>query len=364
MKNTTFIYLFLLVLTAISIVLILFVILYHRYTHYTTKKVKKQTIQWENFMDTYMIQEKPLALNERQLTRKLKPTYQLISFLKAAESYIDHPDSEISQRFVSFFDSNQTIWINLAKFYMKKTLIHRAYFAHVCSKLPLYQANGQSELTNILLQYVKAPSIYCQENALNALYNFGNPEPVVEALTLLSKKNTNLHPKLITDGLLTFTGDKKQLVDALFANLHLFNLNYQVAVLNYFSFQGESIKDKLHYFLTDYTNHKDIICSVLRFYRKYPVQEYKPLILSWTNKEQISDWECISAAVSALASYPGDDTIDVLSKAIHSQHWYVRLNSARSLKELGVSKDTLRESLNWDDRYAVEQLNYQYNGEG
>ena len=165
---------------------------------------------------------------------------------------------------------------------------------------------------------------------------------------------------MITDGLLTYTGNKNELIEGLYQNIADFSLCYQVAILDYFRFDGEILKDRLYQYLENKQTHKDIVCPVLRYYTKYPVEELQPLILSWMDEESVTDWECISVASSALAKYPGKDTEAALMKATRSRHWYVRFNSAKSIHTLGISNDKLIEILQGDDAYAREQLQYYY----
>lgn len=66
----------------------------------------------------------------------------------------------------------------------------------------------------------------------------GKPKPVLEALRKLSKKESLHNNKLITDGLLTYTGNKNELIEGLYQNIADFSLCYQVAILDYFRLDG------------------------------------------------------------------------------------------------------------------------------
>jgi hypothetical protein len=151
------------------------------------------------------------------------------------------------------------------------------------------------------------------------------------------------------------------LVESLYYNFNKFSLEYQVAFIDFFRFAGENLKYKLKDILIQKDTNKELVCALLRYYRKYPVEEYKNIILSWLNPPKSDDWECISLAASALGKYPGVDTVNALKSQLTLKYWYVRRNAAHSISELNVEKDVLIDILDGNDRYAKEQLIYQLN---
>lgn len=64
-------------------------------------------------------------------------------------------------------------------------------------------------------------------------------------------------------------------------------------------------------------------------------------------------------AASALASYPGEDTVFCLKEGLKAANWYVRLNCAEALiYGLGISRLRLFDVENGRDRYAREIIRY------
>lgn len=59
------------------------------------------------------------------------------------------------------------------------------------------------------------PSIYCRENAMQAIYTTVNSEYVIKALQKIDKIELFYHGKLISDGLLNFSGRAKVICEGI-----------------------------------------------------------------------------------------------------------------------------------------------------
>ncbi len=97
--------------------------------------------------------------------------------------------------------------------------------------------------------------------------------------------------------------------------------------------------------------------ALVRYFRRHAVPCARPVLLQLVKGETARDRELAIAAAASLASYPDDETRQVLKEALRSPNWYVRQNAARSLKILGMTwEETGIDS--GKDRYAVEMLEY------
>lgn len=83
------------------------------------------------------------------------------------------------------------------------------------------------------------------------------------------------------------------------------------------------------------------------------------ILLHHAEEEKEGFWELQNACISALAVYPGPQTLEILRKEISSKNWYVRRNAAKSLAVLNTDRDALADILQGNDRYAKEMLEYQ-----
>ena len=82
-------------------------------------------------------------------------------------------------------------------------------------------------------------------------------------------------------------------------------------------------------------------------------------MLHHAEEEKEGFWELQNACISALAVYPGPQTLEILKKETSSKNWYVRRNAAKSLAVLNTDRDALADILQGNDRYAKEMLEYQ-----
>ncbi len=315
--------------------------------------------RWKESFDSFLTQDNSNSHKmERKYDKKLHSVEELMAFYAASLEYNDSVQIKESGEFRQFVRENKSLWVSLGHVYAKKGSIEKAYFAFICEQLCINTPEEYDEMTKIMQEYALHPSIYCRENALKALYAFGNIDAVVEVFIKLSRNNNVNHRKLVTDGLLDFKGDQTALAQSLYDHFDQFNSEYQVAMVDFFRFSGEPLKNKLIKILERGDADKDLVCAILRYYAKYPVQEYKDTILSYLTIPNEKDWECVSAAALALGKYPGEDTIHALKSVLSSKYWYVRLNAARSIADLGVEDDQLMDILQGQDPYAKEQIIY------
>ena len=118
----------------------------------------------------------------------------------------------------------------------------------------------RDEILDILKEYLKKESLYCRQNAMKALYSFGDEEHVVEGIKVLEQSHIFFHSKILSDGLLEFEADHDKLIALLWQSFDKFFVETQVAILNYIRFRTgdycenmlEILKDKnrnqeLHY---------------------------------------------------------------------------------------------------------------------
>lgn len=353
------IYFLLLLYTMLSVIVMLIILYYKNYLKHKTKRHQRNVKRWSTYLNQLVLEEtSDQWIIAKRTRKKLKATKHLMGFLIASQHYLKQADSETTAKFHRYINANKACWVELGHVYAKKTLLHKAYFAYFCEELAMNYPEEYDEMTRHMLAYSQYHSVYCRENALKALYKFGNQTAIIDAFKILSQRKIKHSPKLITDGLLTFKGDHGQLVEDLYQELDQFSLEYQVAILDYFRFKGEALVGRLKYILEDSTMDMDIVCAALRYYRKYPVLEYKALILEWLTNTKGDSWECQSTAAATLGSYPGEDTIAALTESLHSPHWYVRRNAAMSLSGLAPSEESLKAILTGDDVFAKEQLLY------
>ncbi len=288
------------------------------------------------------------------LSRKLRKVGNMIAFDKMLEAeYINHPH-EIRKYLRSIDD----VFISLMAYYAKQNRIEAAYFPYIIKKYRVIAYRSFLSLEGALLELLQEPSIYCRENAMQALYTTGDVDCILNAVKIIDRSDLFFHRKLLSDGLLNFAGSSKALGKAFIENFFSFSVEMQVTILDYFRFSGGEYRDFTLSLLLNEELNDEIRYAAIRYLGKYQfLKAYKPLCcLAEDNSDQ--KWEYAAIASTALTSYPGENTVNILKENLYSQNWYIRLNSAVSLKNLGITYSELSDIIDGKDRYASEIIRY------
>ncbi len=292
----------------------------------------------------------------RRLVRKLSRVGNLNAFDRMLSDHLEPRSSEpAAQKYVHEL---QSVFLQLALLYRNRENLQAAYFAYFLAGHRQKNHMAVDEIQNIMVDYMKKDSLYCRTNALQALYEFGSPESVAEAVTLQDRTGYFFHEKILTDGLLSFKGDHRRLTRLLWDRLDRFSDRTKLSVLNYIRFRSGEYQKEMCAIMMDKEADKELRLSAIRYVGRYPYPPAKPALLAFAADRDPNRWEYMAVSVSSLAGYPGEDVIHALMNAIHSSNWYVRFNAAESLQAHGLGYEELLEVVGGQDRYAREMMMY------
>lgn len=297
----------------------------------------------------------PTTEEHRQyLSQKLRRVGNMIAFDEMLEAeYISHP-KEIQ----SYLHSLDDVFESLMMHYAKKDRMEAAYFAYIIKKYRLLQERSIPLLENALFALLKESDIYCRENAMQALYTTGDVECVLKAVKIIDESDLFFHRKLLSDGLLNFSGSSHALGMKIMQSFFDFSPEMQVALLDYLRFSGDEYREFALSLLQNEKNSDEVRYSAIRYLGKYALDEaYETLCRLATEKTELK-WQYAAIASAALRAYPGEKTIDILKENLHSQNWYIRFDSAKSLKNLGIRYSEIIDVMDGNDRYAAEIMEY------
>lgn len=233
-----------------------------------------------------------------------------------------------------------------------------AYFAYVLCKYRILEGEADPMTAELLMKLLEEPSLYCRENALQAIYSTGDCGFVLRALRQVDERGRFHHSKLLTDGLLAFAGDRQELARVLWGRFESFSLPMQAVILDYIRFGGIGMSDELLPLLADEGRDDELRFSCIRYFGKYPDPRAYPLLLSFLEHPQTHRWEYAAISATALAAYPGARTVLALKRAMSSASWYIRFNAAKSLEAFHLTYQDLGDVMDSGDRYAREILQY------
>lgn len=294
------------------------------------------------------------AAHRAYLRKKLKRTGNMIAFDRMLES-VYAADPETVKKYLWELDS---VFIFLCAHYSGKDRIEAAYFPYIVKKYRLIAFRTLPTITEAMLSLLDEPSIYCRENAMQALYTGGDSECILRALQRIDRSGLFYHGKLISDGLLNFAGSAKELADKLVARFDTFSTDMKLVLLNYIRFALPDYCAFAYGLLRDETQKDEIRYSAIRYLGKYRYDEAYGLLCALASDRTPDRWQYTAIASSALAIYPGAETAALLKENLCSPNWYIRLNSAESLERMGMTYTQLADVLDGNDRYAAEILRY------
>lgn len=281
-----------------------------------------------------------------------------INYLLAFDGLLDELDSQ-SAAYQSYLRQLQPVFLYLSTVYWKRENTQAAYFCYFLSRHKLRRHMELDQIQQVTLSYLKKDSLYCKINAWKALCSFGSPSILVEALQELgSGEESQLHEKVITEALLTYTGDSKSLIEALWSQLESFSIHIQRAILDYIRFQSGDYRERMLKILRDGRRDKELRLAAIRYFGRYPDPSARPLLLEFLQDSDPTHWEYSAISASSLAGYDGQGVADALLQAMNSSNWYIRSNAASSLEARGLSYEEMLQVLGGGDRYAREMLTY------
>ena len=304
--------------------------------------------------------KKHISLMKRRLRRQ---EHLLVFTQVMIELYGESPD-EIRQYLDRLFPALDKLTPHYEK---QSDPIRYAFFLYSLKVFGKMSGVTPPKVEETLMRAVRAPNTYCRENALQAIYATGETRLVIRALQILDSGSIFHNHKLLSDGLLSFKGDKTKLIDDLWDVFESFHPGMQTVILDYIRFCAPGHQERILSLLKDKKRDPELRFSCLRYFGKYPYEAAYPVLLELAGDLNNLRWEYPAIACSSLASYPGEKTVEVLKRAVHSDNWFVRYNAADSLLRLKNDYTDLIDIIDGKDRYAREilqfQLDMQYNRE-
>lgn len=291
------------------------------------------------------------------IERKLRRAKNLIMFDAALEHLSEQKDEGLIRKYL---ESLKGVFTALAEKYFRRDEIEAAYFPYIIRKYRILGLGKNPKLEGMLLTLLGHPSLYCRENAMQAIYTSGDPALVAKALQIINKSDYYYNSKLLADGLLNYTGDRAELSTVLWTIFDEFCPWMQVTIANYFRFSSGDHCEKMLALANDKTRDHELRFSCIRYLARYPYVPACADLLRYAASSEQLRWEYAAIACAALATYPGEQTTAILKKNLSHPNWYIRYNSAKSLEQLGFGYLDLVDIIDGKDRYASEILRYHF----
>lgn len=251
------------------------------------------------------------------------------------------------------------VLVGLGPHYVKRSDLTRyAFYLYSIREFEEMSGELAPGVSEILLPALRVPNTYCRENALQAVYYSGDIGLVIKALQLIDAEKIKHNRKLMSEGLLKFSGSKKGLIDRLWEVFEGFGISMQEILMDFFRFSAPSHRDDIFAIFIDENRNPELRFSCIRYFAKYTDKEAYPVLLKMAGDIDNKRWEFPAIACTALASYPGEQTVETLKRALCASNWYIRYNAAESLTKLGTKYIDLLEVIDGSDRYAHDIIQF------
>lgn len=290
----------------------------------------------------------------KTLQAALHKVNELIAFDRVLEEVLQK-DEELAQRYLGQLEP---VFLNLAEFYKKKDTMQVGYFSYFLTKHIRTEYMLTDSLREVLLEYIRKDNLYCRVNGLEALYAIGDPAAVHTALKLQDDDKVFMHEKILTEGLLSFTGQHEVLARMLWDDLESFSTHTQLAILNYVRFKTDGYKEEMFAIMQDETKDKELRLSAIRYFGRYAYQPALQPLIDFAENKDPDKWEYATVSAGSLYRYSGEEVIQALKNALYSANWHVRFAASQSLETFHMDYEEMIDLLAGKDRYVREMVNY------
>lgn len=286
--------------------------------------------------------------------RKLRRENNLVALEKA----LDYLKDNNTEEFNAYISIIKPIFSKIISKRKEKDELIRAYIYYLCGKYGILFGCTSRPILNSVVSDACSRDIYLKINALRLTFSMGNIRFMSEVIESMDCCHVTISDKLMFDGMMSFTGDKKELADRLWFIYPMLSLHMQMIILNYFRFTCGDYKEKMLEIMTDPSSDKELVFSCMRYFQKYKYEPAYPYIVEFAKARNDGVWEYNAIAANALASYPCEETFNVLCELLSSRNFRIRSNAAQSLINQGYDEETLNPILNGSDRFAKDALEF------
>ncbi len=342
----------------VCILLIIFNVFYIFYADLMKRSISREAGTWVVSLRKELDNIETGSVSEVHLTKLKKycvHTNGLLAYYRALESL--KTEEDLLPRLSLYMKGCKRVYEELALRYIDKDDTDKAFMAYFVSDTCHAYEDDYQRIYIILKAYMDESSIYCRENILKALYAFGDANKLCDFLLIMDNNEMYHNRKLLTDGLCSFNGDKETLAKLLWSHKDDFSEETLLSIIGFITFVSDDYCSVFQHFIESKTASLEEKLACLRYFRKHKYENIVPLLYEYMN-EDVADVNISIVTASVLSAYKSDETKAVLTKALTSKNWYIRLNAANSLVDFDLSPEDIKDILSVDDRYAKEVMIY------
>ncbi len=285
------------------------------------------------------------------LVNKISRTKKLIVLqdeLQNIEKYKEEIQAEIRPYIFNEIES-----------YKEKSDYEQAYYAYAVSLYDHGKDDHDEMFYPKFLSFLDSKSLYTFSNAMDTLYKLSDPYLMSQAVNKVDEKEGFYNSKLFIDGLLKFDGDTETFHSLIIDKFYKYKPLTQVSLLKYFTLRGAKVDELCLDILKNRNVDEEVIYSAIRYFRKYPNEQAKNMLINILQNNE-SLWVEQLIAIKALNPYGETLVRNIIEEKVTSRNWHVRVNAIRYLHDNILSRDDIYKILSLGDKYTNESLLYYY----
>ena len=241
--------------------------------------------------------------------------------------------------------------------YEKKNDYEPAFYKNMIYLLDFHEAKVPADFASRFIGFLDSKSLYTFTNTMMALYAFGEPHLLLQAMEKIDARCGFYHKKLLVDGLLSYQGDFAELNQALVKQFDQYTPHTQDCLLDYFRMQEYDVSDLCLRLMLDEKADVEVQHRAIRYFHKFHHAEAKKVMLELLRKEDTS-WVKQMLAIQGLKGYDDAETGREVRRKISSRSWHVRINAIEYFYQKGMDRKELQDILELRDKYTNEALLY------
>ncbi len=343
----------------VCVLLVLFNVFYIFYAQALKLAIARHAREWEEAIKAELahIDEGVSEKHLKRIQKKIVSTNSFLGYSRGIESLLGSDDEDIKAAMRKYLDGCESHYHRIARLYSRRDTMDKAFAAYFISMTTRCYGDEESPIYRIMMDYSEDSSVYCRENLLKAFYAFGNCRALFNFMVMQKDLGFTHHKKLLSDGLLTFKGDREELAELLWENRSRFSENTVLAIIAFITGIKADYRERFFAELERGDLDEETTIAFIRYFRRHPYEPEGERLRAILEKEDV-DMNIKIVVASVLSAYPCRESIEVLKKSLGSSNWYVRFNSANSLLDIGLSEEDKQSILDGNDRYARDMLIY------
>lgn len=241
--------------------------------------------------------------------------------------------------------------------YAQKNPSEQAYYAYVISLLDYDTTILSPDFPGKFMEFLNSKSLYVFSNTMNALYHFGQPHLLSQALDAVDQRGAFYHKKLLIDGLLGARVDYEVFNPMVLERFPRYQPYLQESLLDFFRMNNWDVSALCLRLMRDPKTNKQVYYTAMRYFAKFPCDASDTFFLRIL-KEPNQSWIEQMLSIQGLAHNDTQPVRAAIESKITSPDWYVRLNAAEYLQKHHLTRQEIYDILSLRDRYSAEILRY------